>query len=93
MQTVRKTSQSKVEHKKTRGLTESSWVSVRWIACMQNRGVTVTLQWHSDLVHFVDSASALQPFTANPAFDDLESALRAFVSDADAVPHLVTNVQ
>ncbi|TRM56926.1 hypothetical protein BD626DRAFT_465621 [Schizophyllum amplum] len=32
-----------------------------------------------DLVHFVDSASALQPFTANPAFDDLESALRSFV--------------
>lgn len=32
-----------------------------------------------DLVHFVDSASALQPFTANPAFDDLESSLRSFV--------------
>ncbi|KAF8879504.1 hypothetical protein BD779DRAFT_1446933 [Infundibulicybe gibba] len=32
-----------------------------------------------DLVHFVDSAAALQPFTANPAFDDLESALRSFV--------------
>ncbi|KAL1700913.1 hypothetical protein EV121DRAFT_213215 [Schizophyllum commune] len=32
-----------------------------------------------DLVHFVDSASALQPYTANPAFDDLESALRSFV--------------
>ncbi|KAF5309357.1 hypothetical protein D9611_014018 [Ephemerocybe angulata] len=32
-----------------------------------------------DLVHFVDSAAALQPYTANPAFDDLESALRSFV--------------
>lgn len=32
-----------------------------------------------DLVHFVDSAAALQPFTANPAFDDLESSLRSFV--------------
>jgi mitofusin len=32
-----------------------------------------------DLVHFVDSASALQPFAANPAFDDLEQALRSFV--------------
>lgn len=32
-----------------------------------------------DLVHFVDSASALQPFTANPSFDDMESSLRSFV--------------
>ena len=32
-----------------------------------------------DLVHFVDSASALQPYTANPAFDDLEQSLRSFV--------------
>ncbi len=32
-----------------------------------------------DLVHFVDSASALRPFTANPAFDDLEQSLRSFV--------------
>ncbi|PFH54043.1 hypothetical protein AMATHDRAFT_73057 [Amanita thiersii Skay4041] len=32
-----------------------------------------------DLVHFVDSASALQPFAVNPAFDDLESSLRSFV--------------
>ncbi|THU97592.1 transmembrane GTPase fzo1 [Dendrothele bispora CBS 962.96] len=32
-----------------------------------------------DLVHFVDSAQALQPYTANPAFDDLESSLRSFV--------------
>ncbi|KAF8158466.1 transmembrane GTPase fzo1 [Crassisporium funariophilum] len=32
-----------------------------------------------DLVHFVDAASALQPFTANPAFDDLEQSLRSFV--------------
>ena len=32
-----------------------------------------------DLVHFVDSASALLPFTANPAFDDLEQSLRSFV--------------
>ncbi|TFK63144.1 hypothetical protein BDN72DRAFT_847990 [Pluteus cervinus] len=31
-----------------------------------------------DLVHFVDSAAALQP-CANPAFDDLESSLRSFV--------------
>lgn len=31
-----------------------------------------------DLVHFVDSASALQPI-ANPAFDDLEQSLRLFV--------------
>ncbi|KAH8825442.1 transmembrane GTPase fzo1 [Flagelloscypha sp. PMI_526] len=32
-----------------------------------------------ELVHFVDSASALQPYTANPSFDDLESSLRSFV--------------
>lgn len=32
-----------------------------------------------DLVHFVDSASALQPYVANPAFDDLEQSLRSFV--------------
>lgn len=32
-----------------------------------------------DLVHFVDSATALQPYTANPTFDDLESSLRSFV--------------
>ncbi|KAG6902541.1 hypothetical protein C0995_015359 [Termitomyces sp. Mi166 len=32
-----------------------------------------------DLVHFVDSAAALQPYAANPAFDDLESSLRSFV--------------
>ena len=32
-----------------------------------------------DLVHFVDSAAALRPYTANPAFDDLESCLRSFV--------------
>ncbi|KIY46708.1 hypothetical protein FISHEDRAFT_46795 [Fistulina hepatica ATCC 64428] len=32
-----------------------------------------------DLVHFVDSEAALKPYTANPAFDDLESALRSFV--------------
>jgi len=32
-----------------------------------------------DLVHFVDSASALQPYTANPAFDDLEQSLRSFI--------------
>ncbi|KAF8627452.1 hypothetical protein AX17_006266 [Amanita inopinata Kibby_2008] len=32
-----------------------------------------------DLVHFVDSATALQPYAVNPAFDDLESALRSFV--------------
>lgn len=32
-----------------------------------------------DLVHFVDSAAALQPYTANPEFDDLETALRSFV--------------
>ncbi|PPQ67710.1 hypothetical protein CVT25_009316 [Psilocybe cyanescens] len=32
-----------------------------------------------DLVHFVDSASALQPFAANPSFDDLEQSLRSFV--------------
>jgi mitofusin len=38
-----------------------------------------TYQDAADLVHFVDSASALQPFTANPAFDDLESSLRSFV--------------
>ncbi|KAL0960906.1 hypothetical protein HGRIS_005915 [Hohenbuehelia grisea] len=31
-----------------------------------------------DLVHFVDSAAALKPY-ANPAFDDLETALRSFV--------------
>lgn len=33
----------------------------------------------NDLVHFVDSASALQPYTANPAFDDLEQSLRSFI--------------
>ena len=38
-----------------------------------------THQDAADLVHFVDSAAALQPFTANPAFDDLESSLRSFV--------------
>ncbi|KAH7885187.1 hypothetical protein F5I97DRAFT_1810228 [Phlebopus sp. FC_14] len=32
-----------------------------------------------DLVHFVDSSAALRPYTANPAFDDLESSLRSFV--------------
>ena len=32
-----------------------------------------------DLVHFVDSAAALRPYTANPTFDDLESSLRSFV--------------
>ncbi|EIW81095.1 hypothetical protein CONPUDRAFT_72913 [Coniophora puteana RWD-64-598 SS2] len=32
-----------------------------------------------DLVHFVDSAAALRPYTANPSFDDLESSLRSFV--------------
>ncbi|KAJ4482522.1 transmembrane GTPase fzo1 [Lentinula aciculospora] len=32
-----------------------------------------------DLVHFVDSAAALQPYAPNPSFDDLESALRSFV--------------
>lgn len=32
-----------------------------------------------DLVHFVDSVAALRPYTANPAFDDLESSLRSFV--------------
>ncbi|KAF9562659.1 transmembrane GTPase fzo1 [Agrocybe pediades] len=32
-----------------------------------------------NLVHFVDSASALLPFAANPAFDDLEQSLRSFV--------------
>ena len=34
-----------------------------------------------DLVHFVDSTAALRPYTANPAFDDLESCLRSFVLD------------
>lgn len=38
-----------------------------------------TFEDAEDLVHFVDSAAALQPFTANPAFDDLESSLRSFV--------------
>ena len=33
----------------------------------------------ADLVHFVDSAAALRPYTANPSFDDLESSLRSFV--------------
>ncbi|KAG6335614.1 hypothetical protein ID866_3471 [Astraeus odoratus] len=33
----------------------------------------------ADLVHFVDSVAALRPYTANPAFDDLESSLRSFV--------------
>ncbi|EGN98163.1 hypothetical protein SERLA73DRAFT_91399 [Serpula lacrymans var. lacrymans S7.3] len=33
----------------------------------------------NDLVHFVDSAAALRPYTANPAFDDLESSLRSFI--------------
>ncbi|KAM6494300.1 transmembrane GTPase fzo1 [Amanita muscaria] len=32
-----------------------------------------------ELVHFVDSATALQPYAVNPAFDDLETALRSFV--------------
>ncbi|KIM91371.1 hypothetical protein PILCRDRAFT_810643 [Piloderma croceum F 1598] len=38
-----------------------------------------TFEDAEDLVHFVDSAAALQPYTANPAFDDLESSLRSFV--------------
>lgn len=38
-----------------------------------------TYEEAKDLVHFVDSAAALQPYTANPAFDDLEFALRSFV--------------
>ena len=38
-----------------------------------------TFEDAADLVHFVDSAAALQPYTANPAFDDLESSLRSFV--------------
>jgi mitofusin len=38
-----------------------------------------TFEDADDLVHFVDSAAALQPYTANPAFDDLESSLRSFV--------------
>ncbi|ESK95665.1 transmembrane gtpase fzo1 [Moniliophthora roreri MCA 2997] len=38
-----------------------------------------TWQDAQDLVHFVDSAAALQPYTANPSFDDLESSLRSFV--------------
>lgn len=38
-----------------------------------------TFEDAEDLVHFVDSASALQPFIANPAFDDLEQSLRSFV--------------
>ncbi|KAJ3516689.1 hypothetical protein NLJ89_g970 [Agrocybe chaxingu] len=33
----------------------------------------------ADLVHFVDSASALQPYSASPSFDDLEQSLRSFV--------------
>jgi mitofusin len=32
-----------------------------------------------DFVHFVDSASALQPFTANLSFDNLEQSLRSFI--------------
>ena len=38
-----------------------------------------THQSAQELVHFVDSAAALRPYTANPAFDDLESSLRSFV--------------
>jgi mitofusin 2 len=38
-----------------------------------------TYRDRDELVHFVDSAAALQPSLANPKFDDLESALRAFV--------------
>ncbi|KAJ3762714.1 transmembrane GTPase fzo1 [Lentinula raphanica] len=38
-----------------------------------------TFENADDLVHFVDSAAALQPYTANPNFDDLESSLRSFV--------------
>jgi mitofusin len=50
------------------------------------RAETENLRDAEDLVHFIDSASALQPFTgitANPAFDDafddLEQSLRSFV--------------
>lgn len=38
-----------------------------------------TYEDSENLVHFVDSASALLPFAANPAFDDLEQSLRSFV--------------
>jgi mitofusin len=38
-----------------------------------------TYEDSQDLVHFVDSAAALQPFAAAPAFDDLEASLRSFV--------------
>lgn len=38
-----------------------------------------TFEDSDDLVHFVDSAAALQPYTVNPAFDDLETALRSFI--------------
>lgn len=38
-----------------------------------------TYEDSQDLVHFVDSAAALQPSAANLAFDDLEASLRSFV--------------
>ena len=38
-----------------------------------------TYEDSEDLVHFVDSAAALQPYAVNPAFDDLETALRSFI--------------
>ncbi|KAF8631009.1 hypothetical protein AX15_002624 [Amanita polypyramis BW_CC] len=51
-----------------------------------------------DLVHFVDSAAALQPYAVSPTFDDLESALRSFVlekrskSKLQPVSTYITNI-
>ena len=38
-----------------------------------------TYEDSDNLVHFVDSAAALQPYAVNPAFDDLETDLRTFI--------------
>ncbi|KAF8349410.1 transmembrane GTPase fzo1 [Amanita rubescens] len=38
-----------------------------------------TYEDSDNLVHFVDSAAALQPYAVNPTFDDLETALRTFI--------------
>jgi mitofusin len=52
----------------------------KWLVLEQIKELS---QWTykdaEDLVHFVDLAAALHPFTANPAFDDLKACLWSFV--------------
>jgi len=52
----------------------------KWLVLEQIKELS---QWTykdaEDLVHFMDLAAALHPFTANPAFDDLKACLWSFV--------------